>query len=142
MKPIKAPHLTVLVTAPSGLAPRSLMLRKLSGHTFAEPFGPLVVLPSVHVPAAVMRSQSPALTLTPVFLQCAVAGTSTTWGFSAGCAAARAIAGSVSRQSEITPRTVAVCLHSLLGLEPFLMSPPIPSARYLDAAQRTIRARL
>ena len=45
------------------------MLKKLSASSFAEPFGPLVVDPSVQVPAAVIRSSCPAVTFTPVFTQ-------------------------------------------------------------------------
>ena len=45
------------------------MSKKLSASSFAEPFGPLVVDPSVQVPAAVIRSSCPAVTFTPVFTQ-------------------------------------------------------------------------
>src|SRR3984957_20269423 len=66
---MSAPHCGTSVVAQSAQTPRSARLKKLSGHGFAAPSGPLVVAPSVHVPLAVTRSIWPALTLSPVSVQ-------------------------------------------------------------------------
>src|SRR5580698_6638469 len=68
------------------------MLKKLSASGVLEPLGPLVALPSVQVPAAVIRSSCPALTLTPVFTQ-PLAGTD----FETAVAAAGALGAASAR---------------------------------------------
>jgi hypothetical protein len=90
-------------------------LKKLSGHGFAAPSGPLVADPSVHDPVAVMRRTSPALTVRWVSTQW-VAGTVICVVFVVSCAvlatAAADVAGGTTTTMSIADSANAARLDS------------------------------